>query len=312
MKIVSLGSNCEVEPIVSVHLMGGLGNQLFQIFATLAYGFKYNYRVIFPYGETLTTGKWRPTYWKNFLNPISIITTANPEHGVSNNDIYSLAKYTYMLHPYCEIPQLPPNEGGMLHGYFQSYKYFQPHLPDILALLNIESMKEQIREEFAELFATTDMNATEMQSISMHFRRGDYKEHPDIHPILPMEYYEKAVQYILSKIRSGTSATTQFRVFVFCEEEDTKDVFDQIRILRRKFQGINIDFIKVADSEADWKQLVVMSMCRNNIIANSSFSWWGAFLNNWPGRNVCYPSVWFGPGNPQYMGDMFPEDWKMI
>jgi hypothetical protein len=309
-----------INPFITVNLMGGLGNQLFQIFATIAHGIKYNYRVIFNYSDTLTVGKVRPTYWGNLLNSLSVFTTANIEHGVTANDIGQWPKYSYMEHSFQEIPQMPPGiKGATLEGYFQSHKYFADHIDEILQLIRIEEMKEGVREEFAELFATSDMNASGLWSISMHFRRGDYKNFPLIHPILPIEYYRKALEYLLSKnegMATPEKGHEEIRVFVFCEEEDTRDVFDQIRILRREFlsRGHKIQFIKVADGEADWKQLMVMSMCRSNIIANSSFSWWGAYLNSNSERVVIYPSIWFGPKGPVVVkSDMFPfEKWVEI
>jgi len=318
-----------INPFITVNLMGGLGNQLFQIFATIAHGIKYNYRVIFNYSDTLTVGKVRPTYWGNLLNSLSVFTTANTEHGVNASDIREWPKYSYMEHPFREIPQMPPGiKGATLEGYFQSHKYFTDHINEILQLIRIEEMKEGVREEFAELFATSDMNSTGLWSISMHFRRGDYKNFPLIHPILPIEYYRKALEYLLTKNAEQAEGADEaepqlkkmgceeIRVFVFCEEEDTKDVFDQIRILRRDFlsQGHKIHFIKVADEQADWKQLMVMSMCRSNIIANSSFSWWGAYLNTNSDRIVIYPSIWFGSNGPEVVkSDMFPlEKWVEI
>ena len=59
--------------------------------------------------------------------------------------------------------------------------------------------------------------------------------------------------------------------------------------------------------------MVLMSCCEHNIIANSSFSWWGAYFNDNPEKIVCYPSVWFGPKlQNKKTEDMFPKDWKKI
>ena len=74
----------------------------------------------------------------------------------------------------------------------------------------------------------------------------------------------------------------------------------------------NCAFIKVTDDVEDWKQLLLMSACGNNIIANSSFSWWGAYLNTNPTKIVCYPEIWFGPKVTHDTRDLFPESWTKI
>ena len=71
--------------------------------------------------------------------------------------------------------------------------------------------------------------------------------------------------------------------------------------------------MKVKDDIPDWKQLLIMSICHHNIIANSTFSWWGAYFNTNPTKLVCYPNAWFGIKKQNYiMNDLFPENWKKI
>jgi hypothetical protein len=62
----------------------------------------------------------------------------------------------------------------------------------------------------------------------------------------------------------------------------------------------------------DWEQLLMMSSCGHNIIANSTFSWWGAYLNSNPDKIVCYPETWFGPKAQHDTLDLFPEDWIKV
>ena len=83
-------------------------------------------------------------------------------------------------------------------------------------------------------------------------------------------------------------------------------------VLEKKFK--NMTFTKAVDHSEDWEQLLMMSCCTHNIIANSSFSWWGAYFNSNPEKIVCRPSVWFGPAMPDKdnIQDLCPEEWLII
>jgi hypothetical protein len=290
--------------MITVFLMGGLGNQLFQIFAAFAYAIQYNTKVVLPYEEVLNTGRPRPTYWGNFLNSLTIFTTANPANGVSNRDIFvGAAQYRWDEHHYQAIPPPPPecetNLNILLYGYFQSAKYFREQEDQIMRMMRIEPMKESIRDEYAEYFTCT---AGHIHTISMHFRLGDYKDNP-CHPVLPYSYYANALDLIMGLVDPGTKA----RVLYFCEKEDNDAVKEMVDRLAEESHIEN--FVKVGDEVADWKQMLIMSLCDSHIIANSSFSWWGAYFGS-RDSVTCYPRTWFsGALSGNHMGDMFPEGW---
>jgi hypothetical protein len=96
----------------------------------------------------------------------------------------------------------------------------------------------------------------------------------------------------------------------FFERHDTKEVKNNIEKLQKHFT--NLTFIEINHDFEDWIQMVAMSLCQHNIIANSSFSWWGAYMNDNDNR-VYYPSTWFGPAlaNKQ-THDLFMENWIKI
>ena len=291
--------------IVSVDLMGGLGNQLFQIFAAFAYAIEHNKKLIFPYEEVLHKGKSRPTYWKNFLNTLSIFTTANTANGVSNSELFSLCdQYQWLEHHYSPIPFFSQNI--LLRGYFQSPKYFQEYESQIIRMMHIEEMKYALKEEYAMFFTNEPGNIKGLYTISMHFRMGDYKGNP-CHPVLKYEYYVNALTLISSVVNT---MSMNIRVLYFCEKEDN-DIVNSI-IERLKEDCFILDFIKVGDEVADWKQILLMSLCDSQIIANSTFSWWGAYFAK-KGNMVCYPDGWFsGPLLSHNMSDMFLEEWIKI
>ena len=282
--------------------MGGLGNQLFQIFTTLGFAIRTNRKTVFPYAKQLTTGKVRNTYWKTFLKALKPMTTKNEKNGYTNQQLGNfpvIFKEENDLR-YTEIPDVQHYNEMILFGYFQSPKYFDNEKDKIFSMIGIPEMKEKIRQEFPQY------SETEYHTISMHFRLGDYKEQQQFHPIMTYEYYEKSLMELLINYKLHKKV----KVLYFCEKEDNETVKKTVG----KLSGLFDDFlfIKVDDEIEDWKQMLIMSNCEHNIIANSSFSWWGAYFNFNENKMVCYPSIWFGPAAKFNNDAMFPADWKKI
>lgn len=286
---------------ISCKIMGGLGNQLFQIFTSIAYSLKHKISVIFPY--MIQLDEKRHSYWDSLLNDLSKNTTKNPEWKLNNNHLASIPTYRENGFHFHEIPN--PNISFQLFGYFQSYKYFVKEQEVIFKSIHLREHQESILVEFPDLFNDLQ-NVT---YITLHFRLGDYIYLQDHHPILSLEYYKKSIDYILSFL----SSFRKIKVVYFCEENDNVIVSEKINKLKSIFREENIEFLKVKDSIPDWKQLLIMSVCHHNIIANSTFSWWGAYFNANPHKLICYPSKWFGVKKQNYnLNDLFPDNWKKI
>lgn len=288
----------ESNGIISCFLMGGLGNQLFQIFTTLAYSIRFKRKMFLPYSDVLTVGIDRPTYWETFLSSLKKYTVADSNNKLVNDELYSFPQFREPHHHYFELPNIQ-NEKVLLFGYYQSYKYFEKETEQIFSLIHIKEQQDKIRCLYSNYLDNSI-------SISMHFRLGDYKEKQDYHPLMPYEYYDNAMLNLLLK----SSLTSPHRVLYFCEKEDN-DIVSQIIIrLQRKYAAF--EFVKVDDSIEDWRQLLIMSCCNHNIIANSSFSWWAGYFNQNNNKIVCYPELWFGPKANNNTGDMFPLSWNCI
>lgn len=170
-----------------------------------------------------------------------------------------------------------------LVGFFQSEKYFKNIENEIREEF---SFKSEIHDSCLDAFNTLDLN----EPIALHIRRGDYTTNSDRHPVMPIEYYEKAL--------SNFSEERDVVVFSddpkWCSEQS---IFSSDRFL-------------ISEGNDTYHDLCLMTMCSDFIIANSSFSWWGAWLAN--GGNVYYPSIWFGPAINSDSKDLFPREWIKI
>ena len=191
------------------------------------------------------------------------------------------------------------NRDVLLHGYFQSYKYFEENYSSICKIIGIDKMKINL------LFDLKLIGTSFEKTISMHFRLGDYKKIPEYHPIATYEYYERALTHI-QKLKPYH----EFTVYFFCEDEDIITV--QITINKLMVRFPRFVFIRGDNRLSDWQQMHLMSCCHHNIIANSSFSWWGAYFNSYEDKIVCYPSVWFGEKAHHDTSDLCPPDWIKI
>tara|TARA_R110002051_G_scaffold227193_2_gene289640 strand:- start:139 stop:876 length:738 start_codon:yes stop_codon:yes gene_type:complete len=175
--------------------------------------------------------------------------------------------------------ELPDN--CFLHGYWQSEKYFEEIKENIKKQLE---MSEEKKYDILNLYPFM-----KDETISLHVRRGDYLKASHVHPCQTLGYYDKAVD--LTR-KSDTN------ILIFS---------DDIEWCKENFKYPNIHF---SQNQTNITDLYAMSLCSHNIIANSSFSWWGAWLNNNPSKRVVAPSNWFADGT--HSGDIVPEGWTAI
>ena len=159
-------------------------------------------------------------------------------------------------------------------GYFQCEKYFKHRRKEILELFKPTNEHKIILNNYKGLF----------NNISLHVRHGDYYGHPEIHLIQTIEYYQKAISRLPNDLK----------ILVFS---------DDLRWCKQNFIGDRYVFI----DEIDYISLYLMSKMKHNIIANSSFSWWGAWLSENDDKTVISPQKWFGTNIPY--DDIVPENW---
>ncbi|NTV98925.1 MAG: alpha-1,2-fucosyltransferase, partial [Chlorobiaceae bacterium] len=178
-----------------------------------------------------------------------------------------------------------------IEGYWQSEKYFDAISRDIAREFRIITPLSPKSTETKKLIGSTE-------SVSVHVRRGDYVAEDyrgRIHGPLKISYYAEALDIIAQKKRSP-------HLFIF--SDDIPWVKENLRF---DFPARYVDH---NDERSGFEDLHLMSLCRHNIIANSTFSWWGAWLNRNPTKIVIAPKQWFpDPKMNSLTSDLIPDSW---
>lgn len=171
-----------------------------------------------------------------------------------------------------------------LYGYFQSEKYFKHIEEDIRKDFTFESYVIDTCKDFIE----TTINSKEI--ISLHIRRGDYLHLQSFHPTPPLEYYSEALKKF-----------PDIPVIIFSDDIEwcaNQSIFESDRFF-------------ISQANLPEYDMCLMSMCTHHIIANSSFSWWGAWLAK--SKNVIAPRVWFGPSLSNHdTKDLYVDGWEVL
>ena len=256
-----------------------LGNNLFLISTTLAIAWENNVVATFP---SLFN---QCEYWKkNHENTIyRNLCMQNTKVSITYTSKVDIDCFFYE-----KISYIPDME---LSGFFLSYKYFDHFRNDILKIFQIDDItKEYIENKYA--------NILNNNSISIHVRRGDYKKSNEKTNggsyRLDASYYENAITFINDKILDPI-------YFIFTEKEE--DIYWCKKNIRHRFPNNKIIIIT---GEDDYIDMYIMSFCKNNIIANSTFSWWAAYLNHNKNKIVIYPKNWLDSEREQ---NFFLPDW---
>lgn len=289
--------------MIIVHLCGGLGNQLFQY----AFGFALAQERGVPLKLDIThfaTDDLR-TY---ALEPYGISATiANaeeiarlsalrkPRQNRILNRLFPVTQtfYEYVDLPYREQYTRVPKDAYM-KGYWQSEKYFAVHRKALVNEFRLTSPLSPINQRFAEEIQRSN-------AVSLHIRRGDYVSSAITnwyHGTCSMEYYQRAVEIIAEKMPSPT-------LYVF-----TDDPAWAKENLHLPYPTIVLDDER---GSHDYEDMHLMSLCKHHIIANSSFSWWGAWLNESTDKLVIAPKQWLAnEEHNRHTLDLVPNTWMRI
>ena len=280
-----------------VKLRGGLGNQMFQYAAAL-------------YFAHTNSIKYLLTDNSLFLINKKTFTKRNFELDIFNLNIHSLCNFnTYLLRVFyfffkkIKVLNIVNNTNFfinsnsliyLLDDYFQNESFFNSNTQ----LINDAYSFEHIIKNLDKINLINYTKIINTNAISIHIRRGDYLnlDNMNYHGVCNIEYYKKAVNFIEKKF-------TNITYFIFS---------DDIEWVKNNFTFINTNNINYIDNNINlsYIDMFLMSKCKHNIIANSTFSWWSAWLNTNINKIIIAPSNWFVTNST--INTIIPSHWVII
>ena len=275
--------------MIVVKIKGGLGNQMFQYAMAKAFSLElkrkfkldisiFGWYKLHQYG--LHHFKVQPDFykpesiWKRRLKKIfyKVIYYNEDDHDFSYNSKLIETKSDYLF----------------LEGYFQSQNYFLKYEEEIRNDFQIVTPFKQQTKEMISYMQTVN-------AVSIHFRRGDYVGNV-VHDTNKTHYYKNAIQLIESQVKNPV-------FFLF--SDDMPWVKENFKL------NFETHYVAFNDATTNFEDLQLMASCQHNIIANSSFSWWGAWLNATPNKIVIAPKVWFNDPTVN-TSDLIPKTWVTL
>lgn len=188
--------------------------------------------------------------------------------------------------PHYHYAQIPYKRNMKLRGYFQSEKYFAHHKSEILQLFAPSAeILQYLSSKYSDILEHPN-------TVSVHVRF--YHEDPEqkCHITYQKDYYEKAILMM--------PAESLFVIFS-----------NRVEQCKQMLSGLNRN-LRYIEGESHYHDLYLMSLCKHNIICNSSFSWWAAYLNPNPHKKVLAPPLWFNPAYGLNTKDLLPESWIVV
>jgi hypothetical protein len=260
----------------SIGYNGRLGNQMFQYAATKAQSLRLDTDCYLPDHTAIKQdGCFDLTNNKWIQYKLDLYDCFNITAPVLNRvevNMYTESSFSYQS----EILDIV--DSTTIEGYFQSYKYF-------------EDCSDTILQEFAFKNEILDKCALQISKyenpVAIHIRRGDQVAHPNM--------WNVSLEYIQAALKQFSD--DQYTFLIFSDDiEWCKQVFP--------------DGVVFIEGNNQYNDLCLMSLCNHNIISNSSYSWWAAYLNQNKNKKIVAPSNWFIPAKP--LTDLYPNNWIII
>ena len=268
---------------ITGHLMGGMGNLLFIVATCYSLSKNNNSSLIF-YSNPWNDKRKNIIKYNMFKN-FQLNSTTNRNYNITYNE----TNFFY------DTIHLDSRINNCIHGYFQSYKYFDSYKTEFIKMLHNPYSKTT--ESLIHQFKNNNNDNNALVPVSIHVRRTDYLPLPHIHLNLDMKYYLDAISHF----------STENSIFILFS--------DDVEFIQNEPLFKNLPHKIIIDNPDDEYCFWLMSACSHNIIANSSYSWWASYVNSNPDKLVIAPNRWFGPCGPQHkIRDIIPDthNYKLI
>lgn len=295
--------------MIVTRLKGGLGNQMFQFAYAFALSKKHNSSLILDrtfYNNYPITKEYTLREYELGIFPIEQTKTdlvIPCQIKVRNRYLHDLhAKLfritkglRYVKEDFTVDPRLykATNDNSYLNGFWQNPSYFESIKSELIPLLQIKpALIDYKNRMVGEDFSRTN-------TVSIHIRGGDYYNKGNQRRFggITSEYFRSAISLISKKVKDP-----QFKIF-------TNDKQKAIEIINHF--GVNYEIMDINQGKQSYLDLYLMQKCRYNIIVNSSFSWWAAYLNDFKNKIVIAPSNWYGD-QPSRSKQIICKDWQTI
>lgn len=280
--------------MIMVQLVGGLGNQLFQYAVGRRLAHLHN--TILKLDLSAFEKYTLHAYHLNYFNIVENVATADDIAKISGTATRSSddSRLTVVRERFFHfdpgILELPDNV--MLIGYWQCENYFAGIKEIIIEELTLKNRPDCRNQEIADAMASSN-------SVALHVRRADYVNHAQtnlVHGTCSLEYYKICTAKLAEKV-------DQPHYYIF--SDDPEWVKENFSFLKHP-----VTFIDFNGPEKDYEDLWLMSRCKHSIIANSTFSWWGAWLNRNPEKIVFAPFKWFN--KKANTRELIPASWVRV
>jgi hypothetical protein len=293
---------------VAVRLIGGLGNQMFQYAMGRSLAAKYGAPLVLDKSE-FHYYRVHPFLLDQYrLAPDAKLISRATLGGrlrtraqtwrlgrLSEAKVYSEPHFHFSPAVFDSRPPVT------LDGYWQSPRYFEAIRDRLVEDFTIKTPPSAYLKASSEKFAK--LRAEGKTIVGLHFRRGDYVSNPQankVHGTCENDYYLKALAFLLDT----EEARRRAHVVVFSDEPDwVRDNFDS---------GLPTSFQSNPDPLRPFEDIQLMKECDHLVMANSSFSWWGAWLGARPGRKVVAPKQWFRAGDTKIVTDLYDPSWVQL
>ena len=286
--------------MITIKLVGGLGNQMFQYVAAKSLAKLHRTKLCLDLSwfknipDKATTRKFELACFK-LSKQIPHLTSPSREgieQFLDKFKFWNKKKFYQEPHYHFDSKFFDLGSDVVLNGYFQSEKYFKNIEKIIRKEFTFKHKKKGRNKELAELIKKTN-------SVSLHIRRGDYvsdAKTDQTHGTCNLDYYHRCITKIKKEVEDP-------HYFIF--SDDINWVKENLKI------NHPAEYVDWNTGEKSYEDMRLMIQCKHNIIANSSFSWWGAWLNDNPNKIVFAPQKWF-LDDSKNTKDVIPEIWRKI